>query len=132
VSGIQFSPDGRHIATAFKYGHLAVWDARDLRQVASINLDWFEVTGMDYSKDGTRCAVVLTKGTYNLDNMMHAYQTAKTCIGLGIFYWPRNKTNRFCFFRSIMFSFSNRSPPLVHRVVSAHNYISAFSLLFLS
>ena len=62
VSGIQFSPDGRHIATAFKYGHLAVWDARDLRKVASINLDWFEVTGMDYSKDGTRCAVVLTKG----------------------------------------------------------------------
>ncbi|WAR09807.1 NWD1-like protein [Mya arenaria] len=60
VSFIQFSPDNRHIATAFKYGHLSIWNARDLSHVVTRDLDWFEVTGLDYSRDGSKLAVVLT------------------------------------------------------------------------
>ncbi|XP_052812431.1 NACHT domain- and WD repeat-containing protein 1-like [Mya arenaria] len=90
VSFIQFSPDNRHIATAFKYGHLSIWNARDLSHVVTRDLDWFEVTGLDYSRDGSKLAVVLTNGlmTFNTKDYSELSKVQGTCQNLCCQFYP--------------------------------------------
>ncbi|XP_060585763.1 NACHT domain- and WD repeat-containing protein 1-like, partial [Ruditapes philippinarum] len=58
---IQFSPDNRHIATAFKNSVLSIWSSADLNLVKTVNIDWYDLTCLDFSRDGKKLAVMSTR-----------------------------------------------------------------------
>ena len=61
VTYIGFSPANTHIATCFKNGKVMIWQADDLTQITTTELE-METTGLHYSPDGKWLAVSCLPG----------------------------------------------------------------------